>query len=134
MSGPADLAAGLRHVGGVARRRGQVVLISDFATDPGDWETALGAVALRHSVLCVEVVDPRDLELPRAGVLPFVDPATGTVREVNTNSARIRAAYATAAADQRANLRRAIRAAGADHLVLSTDGDSSELVAARRTR
>jgi uncharacterized protein (DUF58 family) len=80
-------------------------------------------VALRHSVLCIEVVDPRDLELPRVGMIEFVDPATGRVREVNTDSAKVREQYAEAAAAQREAIRSTIRGAGSDHLVLRTDGD-----------
>lgn len=122
-TGPAQLDRALRAVGSMAPRRGLVVVISDFGTDPGVWGTALGAVAVRHSVLCIEVLDPRDLELPRVGMIEFVDPATGSVREVNTDSAKVRERYAAAAADQREAIRSTIRTSGADHLVLRTDGD-----------
>lgn len=147
-SGPSDLTAALRGVGSMAKRRGLVVAISDYATDPAGWGTALGVLALRHSVLCIELVDPRDLELPKAGALEFVDPGTGRVREVNTDSAKVRDDYARAAAAQRELIRSTIRGAGADHLVLRTDGDwvmdlarhvsrrrhRSEVMASRPTR
>ena len=122
-SGPVDLAGGLRTVGAMAPRRGLVVVISDFDGDPQEWGTAIGVVALRHSVLCIETTDPRDRELPRAGLIEFMDPATGSVREVNTDSARVRADYAAAATERSELIRSTIRGAGADHLVLSTDGD-----------
>jgi uncharacterized protein (DUF58 family) len=122
-TGPSDLGAGLKRIGAVAPRRGLVVVISDFLGDPDAWRTQLGTVALRHSVLCIEVVDPRELELPPVGLLQFVDPGTGATREVNTDDARTRARYAEAAARQREGIASAIRSAGADHLVLRTDGD-----------
>ena len=122
-TGPSDLGAGLRRIGAVAPRRGLVVVISDFLGDPADWSTALGTVALRHAVLCIEVVDPRELELPPVGMLHFSDPATGATREVNTDDAGMRARYAEAAARQRATIASTIRSAGADHLTLRTDGD-----------
>ncbi len=147
-AGTADLGMGLRRVGSMAPRRGLVVVISDFLTDPDTWRMALGSVALRHSVLCVQVVDPRDLELPPVGVLHFVDPATGATREVNTDDRRLRARYADAAARQHAAIAGAIRSAGSDHVVLRTDGDwllelarhvtrrrhRAETTAGRRTR
>jgi uncharacterized protein (DUF58 family) len=102
---------------------GLVVVISDFATDPELWGTALGTVALRHSVLCIEVLDPRDLDLPKVGLIEFADPATGRVREVNTDSARVREQYAAEAQARRDALRATIRGAGADHLLMRTDGD-----------
>lgn len=121
--GATDLAAAFKRVGAMAHRRGLIVVISDFLSDPDEWRTALGALTLRHSVLCVEVVDPRELELPPVGLLHFVDPATGATREVNTDDARMRARYAEAAGRQRAAIAGAIRSAGADHLVMRTDGD-----------
>jgi uncharacterized protein (DUF58 family) len=120
---PTDLSALLRSAAGMAKRRGLVVVISDFLGDPAAWATALGTVSLRHSVLCIEVVDPRELELPPVGILQLVDPGTGATREVNTDDARLRARYAAAAGEQRAAIASAIRSGGADHLVLRTDGD-----------
>jgi uncharacterized protein (DUF58 family) len=122
-AGRSDLAVGLRRIGAMAPRRGLVVVISDFLTDPDGWRTALGTVGLRHSVLCLQVVDPRDLELPPVGLLHLVDPATGAVREVNTDDRALRARYAEAAARQQGAIAAAVRGAGADHLVLRTDGD-----------
>jgi uncharacterized protein (DUF58 family) len=122
-SGPAQLDVALRRVGSMARRRGLVVVISDFATDPDRWGPALGTVALRHSVLCIECLDPRDLELPDVGPIELLDPATGEVREINTSSTRVRHDYAAAAAQQREHIRDTIRGGGAHHLELRTDRD-----------
>lgn len=121
--GRSELGSTLRRVGAMARRRGLVVVISDFLTDPDEWRTQLGAVALRHAVLCMQVVDRRDKELPPVGTLHFVDPATGATREVHTDDPKLRARYAEAAARQQGAILDAIRGAGADHLVLHTDAD-----------
>lgn len=122
-TGPADLDRALRHLGAVAPRRGLIVVISDFMTDPSLWRHSLGALSVRHSVLCVETKDPWDIELPRIGLVRFRDPATNTVREINTDSEAVRRTYAEHAAAQKAAVRSAIRSAGADHLSLRTDGD-----------
>ncbi|MCC5950877.1 MAG: DUF58 domain-containing protein [Acidimicrobiia bacterium] len=120
--GSAQLAAGLQRLAGVARRRGLVVVVSDFL-DPGDWERPLRALATRHEVLAVELVDPRELELPDVGVLDLVDPETGAQAEVNTSDASVRRAFATAAAEQRGRIAASLRRTGVDHLVLRTDED-----------
>lgn len=122
-TGPADLDHAFRRLGAIAQRRGLIVVISDFMPDPSLWRHSLGALAVRHSVLCVETTDPWDLELPRIGLVRFRDPSTNTVREVNTDSEVVRRAYADHAAARRAAVRSAIRSAGADHLELRTDGD-----------
>jgi hypothetical protein len=42
---------------------------------------------------------------------------------VQTNSKKLRERFATAAAEQRATITRAVRSSGAGHLILSTDRD-----------
>jgi uncharacterized protein (DUF58 family) len=120
--GATDLAGGLERVGRLAKRRGLVVVVSDFLTPPG-WAKPLSLLATRHDVLAVEVLDPRELELPAVGMIDLVDPETGRRLEVPTNNRRVRQRYAEAAAAQRAEIARTIRAASADHLVLRTDSD-----------
>jgi uncharacterized protein (DUF58 family) len=121
-SGPGDLAAALAITDRLARRRGLVVVVSDFL-DQGQWQPALRRLAGRHQVVAVEVRDPREDELPAVGLLTLVDPETGRRVEAQTNSAKLRTRFAEAAAAQRATTGRAVRSAGARHLVLSTDRD-----------
>ncbi|HEX7094887.1 MAG TPA: DUF58 domain-containing protein [Acidimicrobiales bacterium] len=136
-TGPADLAAGIRRLGSPAHRRGLAVVVSDLLAPEG-WQRELARVAQRHDLLVVEVIDPRELELPNVGVLALVDPETGQLREVNTRSAKLRERYAAAAREQREQHARAIREAGADHVVLRTDRDwlfdLVQFVALRRRR
>jgi uncharacterized protein (DUF58 family) len=117
-----DLSSALRAVGPLARRRGLVVVISDFL-DPAGWERLLRSVRGRHEVLAVEVLDPRELELPPVGLLTLVDPETGRRIEVQTARNRLRQRYAEAATGQRAEIARALRGAAVPHLTLRTDRD-----------
>jgi uncharacterized protein (DUF58 family) len=55
--GPASLAAALRRVRLVARRRGLVVVVSELLDDD-DWPGQLRAVAARHEVVVVQVATP----------------------------------------------------------------------------
>ena len=118
----ADLAAGLDHLARLQRRRGLVVIASDFLDD-SDWAGHVRRLALRHAVVAVQVIDPRELALPPVGILSVVDPETGRQLHVQTSSARLRDDYARAAAARHAAIASAIRNAGARHLVLATDGD-----------
>jgi uncharacterized protein (DUF58 family) len=120
--GATDLVMALRHLVAPGHRRGLAVVVSDFLT-PSDWERPLHMVAARHEVLAVEVVDPRELALPDVGTLVVTDPETGRQREVDTDRAELRARYAEAAQQQREEIARSLRRAGADHLVLRTDRD-----------
>ena len=145
--GATDLAAALYRLDRSARRRGLAVVVSDWldasllpdprtgaVTRPA-WEDPLRRLAVRHDVLCVEVLDRRELTLPDVGMLAVVDPETGARREIQTADAGLRDRYAAVAAGRRAALAGAFRAAGADHLELRTDRDwLRDLVAFVATR
>lgn len=120
--GVSDLAGALHRLNGTMRRRGLAVVISDFLA-PAGWDRPLRALNARHEVLAIEVVDPRELELPDIGIVEVFDPETGDRRELNTGSERFRAEYRAAAEAQRDEVARTIRDTGADHLVLRTDRD-----------
>jgi len=121
--GRADLGALVDRLNRPPRRRGLAVVISDFLAPPEGWARPMRKLAVRHDVLAVEVVDPRELELPDVGVLTLADPETGEVHEVQTADPRLRARYAAAAAAQRGAIAAALRKAGAGHLRLRTDSD-----------
>jgi uncharacterized protein (DUF58 family) len=112
-------------------RPGLRMIVSDFHET--GWADPLRRLAARHEVIAVEVLDPRELELPEVGLLTLVDPETGQRREVQTSSRKLRRRYADAMAAHREQTTQAIRAAGAAHLVLRTDTDWVRDVAAFTT-
>jgi uncharacterized protein (DUF58 family) len=120
-AGGEELTAVLARLGRVARLRSLLVLISDFAGPP-EWARALAALAARHTVMAVEIRDPRERSLPAVGRLAMVDPETGRRVEVDTADARLRRRFAEAAAAEREAVARALRRAGVEHVVLSTEG------------
>ena len=130
-----SLAAGIARVAALARQKSLVVLVSDFRGDVG-WRRPLLDLAGAHDVVVVEVVDPREQELPNVGPLWLVDPETGRQLRVDTRSRRLRERFAAAAAAERAEVRRTIAATGARHVVLSTSGDWLRFLVAylRRSR
>jgi uncharacterized protein (DUF58 family) len=106
----------------VARLRSLVVLISDFSAPPDEWAHPLAALAARHTVMAVEIRDPRELDLPSMGRLAMVDPETGARVSVDTRDSDLRERFAAAANEARAEAALALRRAGAEHVVLSTAG------------
>jgi uncharacterized protein (DUF58 family) len=117
------IGAGADLLRRTVRRRGLVVVVSDFLDEPATWERPLRLLADRQQVLAVEVVDPRELSLPDVGLLTVVDPETGRRRDVQTADRRLREQYAAVAAAHRADTEQALRRAGAARLMLRTDGD-----------
>jgi uncharacterized protein (DUF58 family) len=99
-----------------------IVAVSDFR-GARDWQPPLIELAGRHEVICVEVRDPREQELPDVGELWLVDPETGRHLRVDTSRRKLRERFAAAASAERAEIAGLISAAGARHVVLSTAGE-----------
>ncbi|CAM4174554.1 DUF58 domain-containing protein [Kibdelosporangium persicum] len=116
-----DLATLIEQLRRPPRRRGLVVVISDFLGDV-NWQRALRGLSARHDLIAIEVLDPRDVDLPDVGTVVLSDPETGRQREVHATPL-LRREFAAAAAQHRAEVAAAIRRAGAGHLVLRTDSD-----------
>ena len=115
-----DLA--LEEADRIARRRSLIVVVSDFI-DAGEWAMPLRRLATRHEVIAAEIRDPREDALPDVGILMLEDPETGRQFEVDTRRAKVREAFASAAAAKRQRVAQEITATGAAHLVVSTDRD-----------
>jgi uncharacterized protein (DUF58 family) len=106
----------------VATQRALVLVVSDFR-GPLSWRAPLLRLAGRHTVLAVEVRDPREQELPAMGVLALVDPETGRQIQADTRSRKLRQRFAAAAASEREQVAQLLRDARVDHAVLSTSGE-----------
>jgi uncharacterized protein (DUF58 family) len=115
------IEAALVRVGRLARPRSLVVVVSDFAGPP-EWARSLAALCARHTVMAVEVYDPRERDLPAVGRMEMVDPESGQRVEVDTSDRRLREHFAQAVAEDRAAVTAALRRAGAEHVALSTSG------------
>jgi len=119
---PDGLAGALQRVSRMARQPGLVVAIGDFR-DQHRWQRPMGALRLRHSVVAVEIVDPREAEVPAVGHLALIDPETGARIEVDTSNRRVRERFAELERERRQELARELRRLRVDHVTLATDQD-----------
>ena len=144
-----DLSAALAELEPMLRRRAVIFVLSDFLAT--GYESALGRLARRHDVVALQLIDPRERELPDAGLVTLWDPETGgwrrgrhgrpagcgsgfaagPPRSTRRWSGRCGSGRGSAAAGDRAAVRRAaadvLPAAGA-----ACCGDDGRVVARRR--
>jgi uncharacterized protein (DUF58 family) len=119
-----DLGAALESLEALLRRRAVVFVISDFLT--GGWESVLGRLARRHDVIAVELVDPRERELPDVGPITLWEPESGAWRLVDTGDPRVREHFRQEADAFERRLERTITERGADLLRLETGKSYAE--------
>jgi uncharacterized protein (DUF58 family) len=110
-----DLSGALRFASRVMKRRGIVAVISDFQA--AGYERALGILRRRHDVIALHLVDPREAEVPAAGLVALLDPETGERAVVDTSDPRVRARLVATTV---AAARQAFKRARVDALTLST--------------
>ena len=116
-----DLAVAIDALRRPERRRGMAVIISDFL-GPINWMRPLRAIAARHEVLAIEVLDPRDVELPAVGDVVLQDTESGVTRKFTVDT-QLQDDFARAAAGHRAAVAHTLRSCGAPVLSLRTDRD-----------
>lgn len=116
-----DLAVALDLLGGIGKRRSVAFLISDFIADR--YEKPLRVVSRKHDLIPIQILDPREDELPDVGLALLEDLETGELVEVDTSNLDVRAQYARDAHRQRASREHLFRKLQLDHVTVRTDRD-----------
>jgi uncharacterized protein (DUF58 family) len=113
-----DLGAALTELEPTLRRRAIIFVVSDFMAR--GYDAVLGRLARRHDVVGLQLIDPRERELPAAGIVTLWDPESAAWRRVDTADPALRAYFAgqTEAFDR--GLDRTLRERGVDLLRLET--------------
>ncbi len=117
----------LEYAGKILNRRAVVVVMSDFL-DEG-FENAFKILRKRHDVLAVSVVDPREMELPPAGLVELEDPETGETLLIDTGDAAFREAFAREAKRQGKATKELFQRMSIDFVRIETHDDFKETVA-----
>jgi uncharacterized protein (DUF58 family) len=132
-----DITGALMFLNRVLRRRSVVFLLTDFLhSDAGaakreaggagvpasrrDVIQELGLTNAHHDLVCLHLHDPRESELPGAGLLTVEDAETGELLELDSGRAAVREKFAETNAARLAELDRAFNRAGVDTLRFGT--------------
>jgi uncharacterized protein (DUF58 family) len=119
-----DLGAALNYLEPLLRRRAVLFLVSDFMTS--GFEAPLARLARRHDLIAVQLVDPRERELPDVGLVTLWDPEGSGWRCVDTSDTALRHHFQQRAERFDRDLERTLRERGADLLRLETGQSYAE--------
>ncbi|HET8933961.1 MAG TPA: DUF58 domain-containing protein [Polyangiales bacterium] len=114
-----DVRCALELLGSVQKRKCVAFLISDFIAS--GYERALRITSARHDLIPLQILDPREEQLPDVGVIAAEDLETGELYDVDTSSRAVREAYATRIARLRSEREQLFRRLDLDHLTIQTD-------------
>jgi uncharacterized protein (DUF58 family) len=114
-----DVRCALELLGHVQKRKCVAFLISDFIAS--GYEQALRITSARHDLIPLQILDPREEQLPNVGVIAAEDLETGELYDIDTSSRNVREAYATRVARLRSDREQLFRKLDLDHLTIQTD-------------
>jgi len=123
-----DLGRALRTAHESMKRRGVIIILSDFKTNTF-WKE-LSLVAKHHDVIAVRIHDPIDTEFPEGGLLELIDPETDQVVLAFGNSRTFRREYHDFWTLQRLAWKRECARRGVPILEVSTLDDPAAKLAA----
>ncbi|HXG90298.1 MAG TPA: DUF58 domain-containing protein [Vicinamibacterales bacterium] len=126
--GDTSIATALKRAGGLLRRRGLIVIVSDLYEEDETIAEIRRLARMGHDVVTLHVMAKEELALTRGGATQFVDLETG--HRLVASPDAIAAEYHSAVAAFLARVRKAIAAQGLDYVRLVT-GDALEPVLRR---
>lgn len=105
----------------ILKRRSVVILLSDFI-DQG-YEHNLKALARKHDLVVIHLYDPREVNLPRLGIIPVFDTESRQTVWVNTSSPVFRNNLKNNFQESRTRLERLCKQYNANYVALDAQAD-----------
>ena len=128
-----SIAQALQYLNRVMLRRSVVFLISDFFDF--DYEQALQMIRRRHDLIAVNLVDPRERNLPDVGFITLQDAESGQQVVVDTHQVSVRELFALRQSAEEERQGQMFRKLGIDEIRVNTSESYVEpLVHFFRTR
>ena len=108
----------IEHLNLVVHKRSVVFLISDLL-DQG-FERSLKVANRRHDVIVIQIIDPREKELPEVGILELRDAETGEIAWVDTSLDWVRNTFRDNWDRNQSRLAKLFQSHRMDHITLET--------------
>ncbi len=116
-----DIACALDYLGKMVKKKCIAFLISDF--QDSCIEKALKLAAIHYDLIAITITDPRELELPNAGLVELSDAETGEQILVDTASSIARKKFKTTALARRLETKATLARFNIDQIDVQTDRD-----------
>ncbi len=117
--GKTDIELGLAYLNQVITRKSVVFLVSDFLSE--GYERALRVANRKHDVIGINIVDPREFEMPSLGFIELMDAETGESIIVDTHDSNLRKGFSLLSSEQMNKRKELFRSMGVDLVEVRTD-------------
>lgn len=122
------VSVAMEYLQGILKKRATVFVFSDFQ-DEG-YAAGLKRMSKKHDLVAVCIQDPAELELPKVGLVDFMDAESGATFTIDTNSPVFRASYKEHMKQLTKTREKELRQAGVDRVeVVSGENFVDPLIA-----
>jgi len=116
-----DLDKAIRFTLNIIKRKSVIIFISDFI-DEG-YEKNLKALAKKHDLVLIHIMDKRESKLPKLGIIPVHDKENNQTIWVNSSSPIFRSQLAETYSDKSQSLQNFSNRTETNYLQIQTDED-----------
>ena len=113
-----DISKALEYLNKVIPRRAVVFLVSDFIA--GGFKRDLVLSSKRHDLVAINIIDPREKELPNVGLIELEDAETGERILIDTRGGKTRRRYEEFCSSELNARRQLFRSSGVDSIEINT--------------
>lgn len=115
-----DVNVPLKFFRNAIKKRCTAFVLSDFMSP--DFSEALKITARKHDIVALRITDPAEEVLPSVGLVPFIDPETGTIRWVDTSNKTTAKQYKAEALKRQEKLKTTFLKSRTDFAEIPTNG------------
>jgi uncharacterized protein (DUF58 family) len=114
-----DLNVALEYLTKVIKRRSIVFLVSDFLT--ANYEKSLQVANKNHDIIAINIIDPREVDLPDIGFIELEDAETGETILVDSSNPNVRGGFFSESKQEREEREKFFKSIGVDSINIFTD-------------
>jgi len=114
-----DIGMSLEYLNRVAQRRSVVFMISDFIST--DYEKQLRIVNKKHDIVAINIIDPREMDLPSIGFIEFEDLESGERMILDTSNPEVRELFRNESSASLTKREKLFKSMNVDSIMIRTD-------------
>lgn len=114
-----DLKVALDFFNHIVKKRAIMFILSDFFTS--GYADALNIAGRKHDMVGIQAVDPSEMQLPNAGLIPAVDPESGESFWLDSSSKKVRRKFKRQYLAYEDYFRQAFMKSGKDAIQVATN-------------
>ena len=116
-----DIKAAIEYLGRVIQKKSVVFLVSDFWGE--NFEKPMRILAKKHDLIAISITDPREVKMPKVGLIELVDAETGQQVIIDTSNALFRKEFTRLGQSRQDGLLRLFRSMNVDHVEIYNGSD-----------